>query len=76
MKKLDHKWTGPYRILKKIGELAYRLVLQQDQKWIEDATQSERQAQVEMQAQAQRMKGSDLNSSNNSEGYSLQSMDI
>ena len=29
---------------------------QQDQRWIEDATQSERQAQVKMQAQAQRMK--------------------
>ena len=45
----------------------------QDQRWIEDTTQSEHQAQVGMRAQAQ---GSDLNSSNDSEGQSLQSMDI
>lgn len=30
MKKLDHKWTGPYTILEKIGNMAYRLELTGD----------------------------------------------
>ena len=70
-------WETPISTSRKISELLMiqvedlNLMLQQDQRWIKDATQSEHQAQVEMQAQAQRMKGSDLNSSNNSEGQLL-----
>ncbi|GAW04611.1 reverse transcriptase-RNase H-integrase [Lentinula edodes] len=30
MKKLDHKWTGPYTILSKVGSHAYRLDLPGD----------------------------------------------